>query len=90
MSTSTFHRSTTRELTGPMRERSRELNRRIYRTWMTEAGVAVVGGALGQVEDVTIAVTPHRWRAWDIASTSYPFLAAAGIPLDEPQRWFLP
>lgn len=56
---------------------------------MTEAGVAVVGAALGRVEDVTIAVTPRSWRAWDIASTFHPYLAEAGIPMDEPERWFL-
>jgi YD repeat-containing protein len=67
---------------------ARALNERIYRTWMTEEGVAVVGRALAEVEDITIVVTPVRWRAWDMASTVVPYLVEAGIPMDQPGRWF--
>lgn len=70
--------------------RSRELNDRLYRLWMTQEGLDVVGRALAEVEDVTIAVTPRRWLAWDIESGFYAPLREAGIPLDEPERWFLP
>ncbi len=55
---------------------------------MTEEGVAVVGRALAEVEDVTIVVTPVRWRAWDMASTFVPYLIDAGVAMDEPRRWF--
>ncbi len=78
--------------TGPARlvrgPQARALNERIYRTWMTEEGVAVVGRALAEVEDVTIVVTPAHWRAWDMASTFFPYLVEAGIAMDEPGRWF--
>ena len=55
---------------------------------MTEEGVAVVGRALAEVEDITIVVTPVGWRAWDMASTVVPYLVEAGIPMDQPGRWF--
>ena len=78
--------------TGPARlvsgPESRALNERIYRTWMTEEGVAVVGRALAEIEDVTIVVTPARWRAWDMAATFVPYLVDAGVAMDEPGRWF--
>ena len=78
--------------TGPARlvrgPQARALNERIYRTWMTEQGVAVVGRALAEVEDITIVVTPVRWRAWDMASTVVPYLVEAGIPMDQPGRRF--
>jgi PPOX class probable F420-dependent enzyme len=64
---------------------SRALNERVYRTWMTEEGVDVVGGMMA---DVTIAVTPRRWSSWDIETGFYTYLRGAGIPLDRPERWF--
>lgn len=64
---------------------SRELVDRVYRTWMTEEGVDVVGSMM---QDVTIAVTPHRWSSWDIESGFYTHLRGAGVPLDRPERWF--
>jgi PPOX class probable F420-dependent enzyme len=70
-------------------ERSRALNQRLYRQWMTEDGVDVIGSILADEEDVTIVVTPRRWLSWDVESGFYEPLRAIGIPLDEPQRWFL-
>jgi hypothetical protein len=43
---------------------------------------------VGRGQDVTIVVTPERWRAWDMASTFFRYLVEAGIPMDEPGRWF--
>jgi PPOX class probable F420-dependent enzyme len=71
-------------------DRSRALNDALYRLWMTDDGLDVIGSILAEEEDVTIAVTPHRWLTWDIESGFYQPLRAAGIALDEPQRWFLP
>ncbi|WP_369135521.1 pyridoxamine 5'-phosphate oxidase family protein [Modestobacter sp. I12A-02662] len=72
-------------LTGP---ESRELNHRLYALWMTAEGLDVVGGLLHEVEDVTIVVTPDRWLAWSLESDVVPELSAAGIPMDDPSRWF--
>jgi PPOX class probable F420-dependent enzyme len=69
--------------------RSRELNDQLYRRWMTADGLAVIGRILADEEDVTISVTPRRWLAWDIESGFLQPLREAGIPLDEPERWFL-
>lgn len=70
-------------------QRARELNQSVYRLWMTDEGLAVVGRFLATIEDVTIVVTPDTWQGWDIESTFYRVLAEAGIPLDEPERFFL-
>jgi PPOX class probable F420-dependent enzyme len=66
-----------------------ELNQSLYRLWMTEEGLAVLGAYMATVEDVTIAITPHHWQAWDLESTFYPVLADAGIPLDDLDRFIL-
>jgi PPOX class probable F420-dependent enzyme len=70
-------------------DRSRALNDRLYRRWMTDDGLDVIGSILAEDEDVTIAVTPQRWLTWDIETGFYQQLRDTGIPLDEPQRWFL-
>jgi len=45
-----------------------------------------VGPLLEQTEDVTIAITPRRWSAWDIHSTFFAAVQEAGIPLDATER----
>lgn len=72
-------------VTGP---RSRALNRRLHRLWMTDEGLDVVGGFMHEVEDVTVVITPHRWLAWDWETGFVAELEAAGIPMDDPGRWF--
>jgi PPOX class probable F420-dependent enzyme len=69
-------------------DHSRELNDRLYRLWMTVDGVDVIGSILADDEDVTIVVTPRRWLTWDIETGLYEPLRDAGIPVDEPRRWF--
>jgi hypothetical protein len=71
-------------------QRSREINARLYRKSWTEAGLEIVGPLLEQNEDVTIAITPRRWSAWDIQSTFYAALQDASIPLDDAENWFRP
>ena len=72
-------------LTGP---ESRAVNHRLYRLWMTDEGLEAVGSLMHEVEDVTIVITPHRWLAWAFESEVVPELSAAGIPMDDPSRWF--
>jgi PPOX class probable F420-dependent enzyme len=69
-------------------DRSRELNYQLYRLWLTDDGMRVVGRLLAQDEDVTIAVTPRRWLSWDAETGFYGPLRDAGVPLDQPQQWF--
>jgi nitroimidazol reductase NimA-like FMN-containing flavoprotein (pyridoxamine 5'-phosphate oxidase superfamily) len=71
-------------------QHSREINARLYRRSWTEAGLAAVGPLLEKNEDVTIAITPRRWSAWDIQSTFFAALQEAGIPLDDAESWFRP
>lgn len=67
---------------------SREINARLHRRSWTEVGLETVGPLLEQTEDVTIAITPRRWSAWDIQSTFFAALQDAGIPLDGAESWF--
>jgi hypothetical protein len=73
-------------LTGP---ESRSWNHRLYRRWMTDEGLDVVGSVMHEVEDVTIVITPHRWLAWSFESDVVPEFSAAGIPMDDLTRWFV-
>ena len=72
--------------TGP---ESRSLNHRLYRRWMTDEGLDVVGSVMHEVEDLTIVITPQHWLAWSFESDVVPEFAAAGIPMDDLARWFV-
>ena len=61
---------------------------KVYRLWLTEDGVEVIGGWMS--DDVTVAVTPRRWRCWDFETGFAGPLRASGVPMDDPARWFLP
>jgi hypothetical protein len=42
-----------------------------------------------QAEDVTIAIIPRRWSAWDICSTFLAAVQEVGLPLNAAERsWF--
>ncbi len=58
-------------------QRSREINARLYRKSWTEADLETVRPLLERTEDVTIAITPRRWSAWDIRSTFFTALREA-------------
>lgn len=62
---------------------SREINGRLYRKSWTEADLETVGPLLEQTEDVTIAITPRRWSAWDIQSTFFAALQEAALALED-------
>lgn len=72
-------------VTGPA---SRAMNRALYRLWMTDEGLDVVGGLMHEVEDVTLVITPHRWLSWDWQTGFVADLEAAGISMADPARWF--
>jgi hypothetical protein len=46
-----------------------------------------VGPLLEQTEDVTIAITPRRWSAWDIRSTFFSAVQEAGILIEDAETW---
>lgn len=66
-----------------------QLNQTLYRTWLTDEGLRTVGTFMADYEDVTIALTPTTWQAWDFASTFLPVLAEAGVPVDDLDRLFV-
>jgi hypothetical protein len=65
-------------------------NARLYHWSWTEAGLATVAPLLEQTEDVTIAITPRRWSAWDIRSTFFSAFQEAGMPLAAAVRELVP
>lgn len=71
-------------------QRSAELNARVRRRYMTEAGIEALGPLLEEAEDATIVVAPERWAAWDYQSTMVSAIKEAGIPLDGAKDWYLP
>jgi PPOX class probable F420-dependent enzyme len=78
---------TAQVLTG---QRSLPVNDRLRRRYMTVAGLQALGPVLERAENVTIAITPHRWNAWDYQSTMLAALQNAGIPLEDAHTWYLP
>jgi PPOX class probable F420-dependent enzyme len=67
----------------------RALRDSVYRLWLTDDGVEVIGDWMS--DDVTVAVTPRRWRAWDFETGFLDGLrASSGVPMDDPARWFRP
>lgn len=69
---------------------SAEINDRLRRKYMTEAGLEALGPLLEQAEDATIAITPRRWKAWDYQSTMLAAVENAGISFDGADGWYLP
>jgi F420H(2)-dependent biliverdin reductase len=68
-------------LTGP---ESRTLNHRLYRRWVTDEGLDVVGSVMHEFEDVTIVITPRRWLAWSFDSVVVPEFRRRGHPDGRP------
>ena len=62
------------------------LMRRVYALWLTAEGIDVIGSWMG--DDVVVAVTPRRWRGWDIEPGLFAPLRADGVPVDDTTRWF--
>jgi len=50
-------------------DRSKEMNERIHRRYMSEAGVADprAGGMLASMDDITLKLTPTSWYGWDMS-----------------------
>jgi PPOX class probable F420-dependent enzyme len=71
-------------------ERSTALNAKIQRRYLTPAGLEEprVGPVLAAASEVTIGLTPHTWRAFDLKRFDEQFFG--GILGRTPERWFLP
>lgn len=41
------------------------INERLRAKYLTDEVVESVGAAWGEIDDVTIEITPGRWRSWD-------------------------
>ncbi len=51
-------------------ERSKQINARIHRRYMSEAAIADprAGGTMAAMDDVTLKLTPTGWYTWDMQS----------------------
>jgi PPOX class probable F420-dependent enzyme len=67
---------------------SRQINHRVDQLWMTEEGCRVIGRLVAEAEDVTVAIIPQHWRSWDFHSGFLAELEAAGVQIDDAERWF--
>lgn len=71
-------------------ERSQEINTKIGQRYLTRVALEDprVGPIFAAAGEVTIGVTPHTWRSYDLGSLDDRFFA--GILRQTPQKWFLP
>jgi F420H(2)-dependent biliverdin reductase len=61
-----------------------DINRRLRAKYLTPAAATTVGESWGSVDDVTIEVTPTRWRSWSNAKFRELSSAGAGdLPASE-------
>jgi PPOX class probable F420-dependent enzyme len=66
---------------------ARRLNERIRAKYLTDRGQRACGDLLGELDDITIVVTPTRWLSWDM-NELLSGIAARGADLDEIDDWF--
>lgn len=69
-------------------EEAARFNRMVREKNLTDEAVDTVGEAWGEFDDVTVEITPHRWRSWSSAKlVEASKRAAPDLP---PDRWFVP
>ena len=71
-------------------ERSKAINAKIQQRYLTKAGLEDprVGPVLAAASEVTIGLTPHTWRSFDLKRFDDQFFG--GILGRTPEQWFLP
>lgn len=68
-------------------EASLEINARVRARYVSAAGEATYGQLIAAYDDVTLVVTPDRWRSWN--PTALDRLAAEhGLSEDQLATWF--
>jgi PPOX class probable F420-dependent enzyme len=71
-------------------ERSKEINAKIQQRYLPKAGLEDprVGPVFAAAGEVTIGLTPHSWRSWELKSLDAQVFG--GILGQTPEQWFLP
>jgi PPOX class probable F420-dependent enzyme len=71
-------------------ERSKAINAKIQQRYLTKAGLEDprVGPVLAAASEVTIGLTPHAWRSFDLKRFDEQFFG--GLLGQTPEQWFLP
>ena len=65
------------------------INRRVRDRYLTAAGEATYGSLIDAYDDVTIVVTPRRWRFWTPGALER-LAAEHGLAESEVGDWFHP
>jgi len=74
---------TARLIEGP---EAHAINERLRAKYLTEDAVSTVGGAWGEIDDVAVEITPHKWRSWD-SSNFYALSEDAAGDLSGDKWW---
>lgn len=71
-------------------ERCKEINAKIQQRYLTKAGLEDprVGPVFAAASEVTIGLTPHSWRSWELKSVDDQCFG--GILGETPEKWYLP
>jgi PPOX class probable F420-dependent enzyme len=71
-------------------ERSKAINAKIQQRYLTQAGLEDprVGPVLAAASEVTIGLTPHAWRSFDLKRFDEQWFG--GLLGQTPEQWFLP
>ncbi len=67
-------------------DEARAINERLRAKYLTDQVVDSVGAAWGDIDDVAVEITPHKWRSWD-SSRFYDMSAEAAGGLSTDQWW---
>lgn len=70
-------------------EDARRLNRQVAGRYVTEEGGRLWERAFGELDDVTIVLTPDAWSSWRMDSIG-PALVEVGYDPERPDDFFLP
>ena len=63
------------------------INGRLRQKYLTKAAAETVGVAWGTVDDVSIEITPSRWRSW--SNKALGELSRAAAPDLDPSEWWI-
>lgn len=63
------------------------INGRLRQKYLTKAAAETVGAAWGTVDDVSIEITPSRWRSW--SNKALGELSRAAAPDLDPSEWWI-
>ena len=70
-------------------EQATEINTRVRHRYVSEAGEAAYGKLIAGYDDVTLVITPSRWRSWNPGALET-LAAEHGLAPENLASWFEP